>query len=127
VIVCEGLPTTVIMKAVPSSCDSNYWLHSCCKLLMLNSMGQSTDKDKAGLHLFSMKFTAIERKTNCNRCDSVCRHLRTTIIMKAVPSSSNSNYWPSLLQMINAEATAWDNQLMKTKLGSTHLVWNSQQ
>jgi hypothetical protein len=55
-------------------------------------MGQSTDEDKAGLHSFGMKFTAIERKTNRKRCDSVCRHLPAAIIMKAVPSSSDSNY-----------------------------------
>jgi hypothetical protein len=45
-----------MMKAVLSSGDSNNQLHSC-RLLMLNRMGQSTDKDKAGLCLFGMKFT----------------------------------------------------------------------
>jgi hypothetical protein len=44
------------MKAVPSSSNSNNWLHSF-RPLMPNSMGQSTDKDKAGLYFFGMKFT----------------------------------------------------------------------
>jgi hypothetical protein len=42
--------------------------------------------------LFGMKFTAIERKTSCKRCDRVWRHLPTTLLAKAVPSSSDSNY-----------------------------------
>jgi hypothetical protein len=29
---------------------------------MPNSMGQSTDEDKAGLHSFGMKFTALEKR-----------------------------------------------------------------
>jgi hypothetical protein len=58
--VWRHLPATVIMKAVPSSSDSKYQLHSC-RPLMPNSMGQSTDDDKAGLCLFGMKFKAIER------------------------------------------------------------------
>jgi hypothetical protein len=33
---------------------------------MPNSMGQSTDKDKAGLCLFGMKFTAIEKRPTTN-------------------------------------------------------------
>jgi hypothetical protein len=58
---------------------------------MPNSMGQSTDKDKAGLCLFDMKFIAIERKINHKRCDSVWRHLPAAIFTQAVLSSSNSN------------------------------------
>jgi hypothetical protein len=50
------------MKAVPSSSDSNYQLHSC-RPSMLNSVGQSTtNEDKAGLCLFGMKFTVIEKR-----------------------------------------------------------------
>jgi hypothetical protein len=48
-------------KAVPSSSNSNYQLHSC-RPLMPNSMGQSTNDDKAGLCLFGMKFTAVKRR-----------------------------------------------------------------
>jgi hypothetical protein len=86
-----NLPTALITKVVPSSGDSNNWLHSC-RPKMLNSMGQSMDKDKAGLHLFGMKFTAIERKTNHKICDSVWRHLPTALITKAVQSLGDSNY-----------------------------------
>ncbi len=121
-IVWRHLPTTLIAKAVLSSSDSNYWLHSC-RALMLSSVGQSTNKDKAGLHLFSMKFTVIQRKTNCKGCDSMWMHLPTTIIVKAVLSSSDSTIvcTPADLWC----QTAWDNQLTKTKLGSAYLVWNS--
>ncbi len=48
-------------------------LHSC-RPLMLNKVGQSTNRDKVGLCLFGMKFTAIETKTNHSRCDGVWRH-----------------------------------------------------
>jgi hypothetical protein len=56
IVVCEGTSP----KAVPSSSDSNYQLHSC-RPSMPNSVRQSTDDDKAGLCLFCMKFTAIKR------------------------------------------------------------------
>jgi hypothetical protein len=78
------------MKAVPSSSNSNYQLNSC-RPSMPNSMGQSTNEDKAGLCSFGMKFTVLEKRLTAKDV-IVCEGLPTTVIMKAVPSSCDSNY-----------------------------------
>jgi hypothetical protein len=53
--------TALFVKAVLSSSNSNNQLHSC-RLLMLNSVGQSSNKDQAGLCLFGVKCTQEEAR-----------------------------------------------------------------
>jgi hypothetical protein len=72
---------------------------------MPNSVGQSTDNDKAGLCLFGMKFTAVKRRKTTKDVIVVCEGTspQSSAVLQRFQLST------ALLQTVNAKQCATIN------------------